>query len=199
MIHPNHQKIYFVGAPGTGKSTLAQAVNVALKMEGHDAEFCAEFARTYLRSSGPPVSPLEQFVILSGASDREDELKIHNFTVCDSASFLSEVYYTYVIKRLSPDLSSAKIEQGLEEIRRLCRKRLLEAEHIFYVPPRLFDSGPDPTRAYTEDVEWLDERFKAYLTNNGADYTVVESIDLEERVAEVMASLRYRDAFQRGL
>lgn len=197
--HPSFQQICFVGGPGTGKSTLAQALNVRLKLAGYDSEFCAEFARTYLRRSGPVASVFEQFVILAGASAREDELSIHQFSVSDSAAFLGEVYYQYerlLASRRGEAGDQTKLEQGLHELRRMCRKRLLKADHIFFVPGGLFDMASDPTRQYVGDQELLSRKIRAWLDSNDASYHVVEQHELEDRLDEVIGVLVARGAFE---
>lgn len=195
-MNQDHQRISFVGAPGTGKSTLAQAVSVHLKLLGHDIEYCSEYARAYLRRSGPIITPFENFVTLAGNSAREDELRIHKMAVCDSAAFVAEVYYRHDWATLPLEgISTVKLENGLDEIRRLCRRRLRSTSHIFYVPLKPFESHEDPTRRYQDDREQLDLMMRAFLDNNDADYHTVEAIDLDQRVEEVVANLKERGAF----
>lgn len=189
-MYEDHQRVSFVGAPGTGKSTLAQAVSVHLKLMGLDVEYCSEYARAYLRRSGPIVTPFENFVTLAGNSAREDELRMHKMAVCDSAAFIAEVYYRHDWATLPLEgISTVKLENGLDEIRRLCRRRLRSTSHIFYVPLMAFDGGEDPTRRYEDDREQLDLMIRSFLDNNDAPYYTVTAAELDKRVEEVYNAL----------
>jgi energy-coupling factor transporter ATP-binding protein EcfA2 len=191
-------RIAFIGAPGTGKSTLAQMLVPLLKMDGLDVEFCGEYSRIYLRRSGPPQTPFEQFAILAGACEREDELDIHDFVVCDSASFVSDVYFQYERLRNHRNADPVKLDRGYHEIVRMSRNRLKKFQHIFYVPVSDFGTGKDPSRIYVEDQRLLDRMLHAYLDYTLADYHTVQASSVDDRLREVRRVLHERDAF-RGL
>lgn len=54
-------KIVFVGAPGSGKTTLTAAVFAALKESGRRTELVSEWIRTDIALSGPMTSIWEQY------------------------------------------------------------------------------------------------------------------------------------------
>ena len=108
MDAPN-TRICFLGAPGTGKSTLAQALVPQMKLQGLDAEFQGEYGRTYLRRFGAPESLFEEFMIFNGNCQREDEMDVHDYVITDSASFNGAVYFSYVRHKLglaAPDATA---------------------------------------------------------------------------------------------
>jgi energy-coupling factor transporter ATP-binding protein EcfA2 len=198
--HPSHQFIAFVGAPGTGKSTLAQALNVQLKLENYDSEFAPEYARAYLRRSGPMLSPLEQFIVYAGATKREDELRVHQFVVADSASCMGAVYYQYE-RATNPGLvhtpeAELKMETALHELRRLCRARIKRVDHLFLVHPGDFETGDDPTREYMQHQDELGRRIEAYLYDNDADFYTIKAKNLGQRLQEVLDVLSKKGAFE---
>lgn len=174
---------------------------VRLKLDGFDAEFCPEYARHYLRRSGPPITPFEQFTMLSGSSDREDELDVHRFSVCDSASFVAEPYFSYMLDQEefnSAARASVKMERARQELHRLCRKRLSNFDHIFFVPVvESVNPGRDATRIYNDHRHLISKLLQAYLDNNHADYYTVNSSSHQGRLRELIKVLRERGALDR--
>jgi hypothetical protein len=187
------QKIAFIGAPGTGKSTLAQALVPKLKLLGLDVEFVPEYARSYLRRTGSIESPFENFVIHAGACEREDELDVHDFMVTDSASFLAETYFAYMRHKAGDAGVDPKLDRGQHELARMCLRRLRMFQNIFFVPQGHFNTGKDPTREYLSDQGLIDRMMRAYLDYHLATYHVVRAVGLARRVNEVMRVLVARE------
>lgn len=195
--HDSTVKICFVGGPGTGKSTLAHAVNVALKMRGVDCEHIPEYARTYIRQSGTPSHYLEQFPIIIGAMRREEEIEVHDMMIVDSASFIMMVYLThYAPKGLSQD-EQAKWEYHFNVMQGLARERLIWFDHIFYVPAGLFPVPlQDPSRFNPHDSVDVSAAIQTYLDANGVNYYTVAQTALQGRIDEVVAYLQETGALE---
>jgi hypothetical protein len=187
-------RICLIGAPGTGKSTLAQALVAKMKLQGLDVEFCPEYARTYFRQTGAPKNVFEQFVIFAGQCEREDELDVHDYVVADSASFMSDTFYSYMRFKQGKMGPDPKLDRAYAELQRLCVPRLKSFDHIFFIPCGHFDAGKDPTREYVSDQRILDRMMRGYLDYNLADYHVVGAVGLDQRLAEVMRVLADRGA-----
>lgn len=192
---PQPTRIAFIGAPGTGKSTLAGALVPQIKCLHLDVEFCREAARDYLLRTGDTESPLEQFIMMSDGIKREDELDVHDYVVCDSATFLSDVYFSYMRHRADRLGRDLKLDYAQTEIARVSRERLHRFHHIFYVPVQDFGQVKDPSRIYTEHQELISRMMRAYLDVNLVDYHVVKGVGVDKRVREVMKVLEARGAF----
>ena len=187
-------RIAFIGAPGTGKSTLAGAVVPQMKCLHLDVEFAREASRDYIRRTGAPETPLEQFIMTAASIDREDSLDVHDFVVSDSASFTGDVYYRferYVSGRTGRD---DKLDYAQTEISRIAGERLHRFQHVFYVPVQDFGQIKDPGRIYTDAQSVLDRMLRAYLQVNLVDYHEVKAIGIDKRVREVMKVLEQRGA-----
>jgi cytidylate kinase len=188
-------RIAIVGAPGTGKSTLAGALVPQIKCLHLDVEFCREAARDYLLRTGETESPLEQLIMMSAGIDREDELEVHDYVVGDSATFLSDVYFSYMRYKAGRLDADPKLDYAQTEIARVSRERLRRFHHIFYVPEQDFGRVKDPTRIYTEDQSVLGRMIRGYMDSNLVNYHVVKAVGVDRRVREVMKVLEARSAF----
>lgn len=186
-------RIAFIGAPGTGKSTLAGALVPQLKCLHMDVAFCAEATRDYILRTGAPETPLEQFIMTAASIEREDSLNVHDYVVCDSASFTGDVFFRFERYQRGRNSRDAKLDYAQAEIARMCLDRLHLFDHVFYVPTRDFGQVKDPTRIYVESQGMLDRLFRSYLDINLVDYHEVRSIGIGQRVQEVIAELVRRD------
>ena len=182
--------VTFVGAVGSGKTTLAQGLVLPLKLRDLDAVFVSEPVRIFLRRSGPYSHYLEDFPIFLETVKQEEEMQEHEFLVYDSASFISAAYMQFY----RPEKLSAAEEQKWEYCYRLLygltRDRAKRFEQIFYVPSGKFPLQEDPNRKWKpQEAEQLDKINKAFLDANGFEYHEVESVDLGERLEEVQQVL----------
>jgi nicotinamide riboside kinase len=192
--------VCFIGGPGTGKSTLAQETNVALKMRGVDSEFCAEFVRTYLRqtkSQSQTIHYLEQFPITLEAIKREDEHQGHEVVVHDSASFVAPVYLMFYKPDFSglSDRARAEAQRKWEFhyaiISRIARERLGRFSDILFVPDGRFEAREDAYRANAQDTAAISRAFEGWLVSNGVAYRTIQSEGLDQRIDEVLELLGY--------
>jgi len=59
----NSKLVTIIGAPASGKSTLATSVHTELKKRGKNSIFVGEAATDYIAEYGIPNTPVDQVVI----------------------------------------------------------------------------------------------------------------------------------------
>lgn len=183
-------KVALVGGPGSGKTLLAKALVIHLRLKQHDAVICDEYIREYLRDSGMIEHYGEQFPILHGSSYREDSLQsIHDIVVCDGASFFGETYMAYYRPQNMTVAEERKWEFAYDIVRRLARQRLKTFDHLFLVPKGDFVQSVDPQRFNVDDAEEMSAALRGYLDYQRIPYTLVKTNQLEDRVVEVAGYL----------
>ena len=68
--------IGFIGAPGTGKTTLSCAMKEYLLRKNVSSDICTEYAREFCFKYGIPKHPYTQYRVTSQQMLREDLLMI---------------------------------------------------------------------------------------------------------------------------
>ncbi len=90
--------ITFIGAPSSGKSTLASQVHTELKKKGLNSIFVSEAATDFIAEYGVPTSPSDQLVIFYKQLERERmELGPYRFSQ-QTGEYDVEYYYEEVVK-----------------------------------------------------------------------------------------------------
>ena len=178
--------VTFVGAVGSGKTTLAQSLVLPLKLMEVDAVFVPEPVRIFLRRSGPYSHYLEDFPIFMETVQQEEEMQLHNFLVYDSASFVSAAYMQFYRPHDLTEADQQKWEYCYRLLYGLARNRIKHFQQIFYVPSGRFPLQEDPNRRWSiEEALRLDVVIKSFLDANGIQYHAIESVRPEERLEEV--------------
>lgn len=178
--------VAFVGAAGSGKTTLAQGLVLPLKLMDLDAVFVPEPVRIFLRRSGPYSHYLEDFPIFLETVQQEEEMQEHQCLVYDSASFVSAAYMQFYRPEELSEAEEQKWEYCYRLLYGLARDRRKRFQQIFYVPSGKFPLQEDPNRRWkAEEAETLDILIKAFLDSNSIPYHQVESVDLNDRLQEV--------------
>jgi len=92
--------IGFLGAPGTGKTTLACAMKEYCLIKEVSADICTEYAREYCFRHGIPKHPYTQYRITRKQIDRENLLLkgTSKYVFTDSPVWLGYVYNILTIK-----------------------------------------------------------------------------------------------------
>lgn len=163
-------KVGIVGAPGAGKSTLAHHLVTLGKMMGKSVEYAPEYARQYILRHGAPDNVFEQLAIFLGQKRLEEELlRVYDYVIADSASFLSTIY-------AQGDVRIAKERSALVEIYRLSLEELVTYQHILYIPPEL-PCLPDGIRYQSEtEAKNIDLDIRRLLDRFGVSYEVVQGL-----------------------
>ena len=86
--------ITIIGAPCSGKSTLATSVHTELKKMGKNSIFVGEVAADHIAEYGIPNTPVDQIVIFYKQLNRERMyMESKDFIVCDSSGILNYFYF----------------------------------------------------------------------------------------------------------
>lgn len=174
--------IGFVGAPSTGKTTLARAVANQVGLKGIPVEFVAEYARTYIQRFGAVESVHEQLVIFDTQARREDDARGTGaaFVVAETPVFTGYAYGLGAMQQ-----PTAKSREALHMLHRWILARLPLYDRVYYLPIEL-PLQRDGTRQETEEARRvLDSRLRASLELWAPSYTIVNG-GLEDRMQTVL-------------
>jgi len=177
-------KIAFIGAPGTGKTTVAEDVKNKLKYMGYDTESVSEYARTYIRRFGPPKSVAEQIVITQNQITSEARLeKIHDIIVCDSCSLLGYIYGATLAYH-----HNSKDRGHLNLLHELVIEHFHTYDVIFYIPKDR-EMVDDSIRYQTnEEADRIDKAIEGLLLLHADTFYEITG-NREERVDDVIETL----------
>lgn len=91
-------RIGIIGAPSTGKTTLARDLVTNINMNGRNAEYVAEYASRYIKKMGAPIEIWENIRIFNKQLEWENAVSDKcDFVVTDSPILLPFVYSMYGI------------------------------------------------------------------------------------------------------
>lgn len=174
-------KIAFIGAPDSGKTTLAKMVSAKLNLKGYVPAYVHEFARDYItKYKVRPNTVVEQFYVLDVQETREREM-CSNFTqimYTDSPILLSYIYAIDLVR-------DAKDRDMLAELYGKTLRLLVNRyDLIFFLRP-FRETLKDDVRAQDWDrLSRLDIQIKAFLDLHGIEYTELTQ-DMDSRIAAV--------------
>ncbi len=139
--------ITFIGAPASGKSTLASEVHTLVKTGGYNSILIGEEATDFIAQYGIPNTPIDQITIFYKQSNRENMfIGSKDYIVCDSSGILNYFYFRRLFNNPLSDKDIATINHLQKEI----LKSLSKWNYIFYVPP--IPTNPnDGVRYHNED------------------------------------------------
>ena len=179
-------RVVFIGAPGSGKSTLSTQIFCELKKLGHRAEHIHEFIRNDIMSNGPMTSIWEAYRTKQHQKELEDAVPSNiDYVVCDSGTLTP---YFYSILYADPTDARQRLvildmyKYLLDDI------YLNRYDKIFYVPLAAAADLNDGTRYQTEDeVQSLDEHMRLIFTKyHPSVNTYIVSSSFENRLEEVL-------------
>lgn len=172
--------ISIIGAPASGKSTLASALHTELKKSGKNSIFISEVATDYIAEYGIPNDPMDQLVIFYKQLNKERMfIGSKDYIICDSSSLLNYFYFRRLFKTELSNKDIATINHMQKEI----LKSLGQWSHIFYVPTMKQNSIEDGIRFHNEnEITKIDRWIKSYLELENINHTDLSEISMEDRL-----------------
>lgn len=177
------KRIVFIGAAGSGKTTLATSVFSALKNAGRRAEHVDEFIRRDIQLHGPMTSIWEQYRTRQFQKELEDAVPETDYLICDSGTLTP---YFYAVLYCDP--SDPRQRLVLQDMYKYLLTDLWLGRYdlIFYLPLISTVNFNDGTRYQTEQqIKVLDEHMRLMFTklhrlptvhavNSGFDFRLEE-------------------------
>lgn len=179
--------ITFMGAPASGKSTLASAVHTELKIRGMNSIFVGEVATDYIAEYGVPNSPMDQLIIFYKQLNKERMfIDTKDYIICDSSSILNYFYFRTLFKDQLTNKDIATINHMQKEI----LKSINLWDKIYYIPP-INTNTNDGIRFQTQDqISKIDRWIKSYLELECIPHTDLSSVKLDDRVNWIIKDLK---------
>jgi adenylate kinase family enzyme len=175
--------ITIMGAPASGKSTLATAVHTELKKQGKNSIFVSEAATDYIAEYGIPNEPIDQLVIFYKQLNRERMyLGSKEYIICDSSGILNYFYFRGNFPKQLSNKDIATINHMQKEI----LKSLSQWSHIFYVPVMLKNTEDGIRYQNKEEIVKIDRWIKSYLELENITHEDMSLIKLEDRVDHIL-------------
>jgi nicotinamide riboside kinase len=186
------KKICFVGAPSTGKSTIAKVLAKKLKNDGYTVEIAREYARDFIFENKEVRDANDQLFIAKGQKQREEEAAMKNpdFVVCDCAVFLSYVYASLHEPAKRDSTKDLKYKQVLKEIEKEIGSAFWGYDFVFFLPPEIPIEN-DGVRLYTDKILEISEKIKNLMAEKKIDYFEVGG-DVNERLMKIVEKLRVK-------
>ena len=171
--------ISIIGAPSSGKSTLATDVHTELKKSSENSIYIPECATDFIAEYGVPSSPMDQMIIFYKQLNRERMFIVSkDYILCDSSSLLNYFYF----RSLFDNPLSNKDIASINHIQKEILKSINQWSYIFYVPPIKQKSVVDGIRFHNEDeISQIDSNIKCYLSIENIKYYDLSSIDISKR------------------
>lgn len=179
--------IMIIGAPASGKSTLASELHTELKKRNKNSIFISEVATDYIAEWGIPDTPIDQMVIFYKQLNKEKMfIDSKDFIVCDSSSILNYFYFRQLFDNKLSNKDIATINHLQKEI----LKHINDIDHIFYVPPMKNIDTNDGIRYHKEDdIKRLDRWIKSYLELEKINHTDLSDIKMDDRLEFILKEL----------
>lgn len=170
--------ITFIGAPSSGKSTLATDVHTELKKIGKNSIFIAEVATDYIAEYGVPNTPVDQLVIFYKQLNKERMyIGSKDYIICDSSGILNYFYFRTLFSNKLENKDIAVINHMQKEI----LKTINQWSHVFYIPP-LLENVDDGIRYQNKSqILQLDNWIKSYLELEKINHVDLSKIELKKR------------------
>jgi nicotinamide riboside kinase len=174
----NSKLITFIGAPASGKSTLASDVHTELKKSGKNSVYIPESATDFIAEYGVPNTPIDQMTIFYKQTNRERMfIGSKEFIICDSSGILNYFYFRKLFKNPLTNKDIAVINHLQKEI----LKTLSQWSYIFYVPIFEIDSDDGIRYQNREEIKQIDRWIKNYLEMENIPHIDLSNIEIEKR------------------
>ena len=181
--------ITIMGAPASGKSTLASAVHTELKKSGENSIFIQEVATDYIAEYGIPSGPIDQLVIFYKQLNKEKMyIGSKDYIICDSSGILNYFYFRGNFPKELSNKDIATINHMQKEI----LKSLNQWSHIFYVPCMLKNTDDGIRYQNKDEIIKIDRWIKTYLELENIDHVDLSLIKLEDRVSSILKTIKIK-------
>ena len=179
--------IMIIGAPASGKSTLASELHTELKKRSKNSIFISELATDFIAEYGIPNTPIDQMVIFYKQLNKETMfLGSKEFIVCDSSSILNYFYF----RKLFPEKLSNKDIASINHLQKEILKHINTIDHIFYVPPMKNIDTNDGIRYHNDDdIARLDRWIKSYLELENINHTDLSGVKMNDRLEFILKEI----------
>lgn len=179
--------IMVIGAPASGKSTLASELHTELKKKNKNSIFIGEVATDFIAEYGIPNTPIDQMVIFYKQLNKETMfLDSKEFIVCDSSSILNYFYF----RKLFPEKLANKDIATINHLQKEILKHINTIDHIFYVPPMRGIDTNDGIRYHNDDdITRLDRWIKSYLELENINHTDLSNVKVDDRLRFILKEL----------
>jgi len=179
--------VCIIGAPSSGKSTLATSVHHSLKVQSKNSIFVGEAATDYIAEWGIPDTPLDQIVIFYQQLGREKMYQnSKEWIICDSSTILNYFYFRSFFQGSLTRKDIAVINHVQKEI----LKTLDQWHRIYYVPPVENFSIKDGIRFHNkEEIGNLDAIIRSYLVMEKIEFVDLSDIGIEDRSSFIIKDL----------
>lgn len=182
--------ISIIGAPHSGKSTLATDLHTTLKINHDNSIFISEEASNFIAEYGVPSSPMDQMIIFYKQLNRERMfIGSKDYIVCDSSSLLNYFYF----RSLFDNPLSNKDIASINHIQKEILKSINQWSYIFYVPPIKQKNVVDGIRFHNEvEISQIDNNIKCYLAIENIKYYDLSDIDMLNRKEYILSIIKNR-------
>ena len=173
-----------IGAPASGKSTLASEVHTELKKRNKNSIFISEVATDFIAEWGIPNTPIDQMVIFYKQLNKETMfLDSKDYIVCDSSSILNYFYFRQLFTSKPSNKDIATINHLQKEI----LKHISSIDYIFYVPPMSGIDTDDGIRYHkSDDIKRLDRWIKSYLELENINHVDLSDVKINDRLEFIL-------------
>lgn len=185
------KKIAFIGAAGSGKSTIAADVFTKLKKKGRNVELITEWIRYDIQSNGPMQSIWEQYRTLIHQRQLEDSVPDSVDLVITDSGVLTPYFYSCLYTSTADERQRLVLADMFKFlIDDLYQKRY---EHVFFLPGEITyqqntEITEDGTRYQSDDeLKILDEHMTLVFTKMfKVDNVTVLDGPIENRTQEAL-------------
>jgi nicotinamide riboside kinase len=186
-INSKGKLIMIMGAPSSGKSTLAAELHTELKKMSRNSIFVSEVATDYIAEYGIPNSPIDQMVIFYKQLNKEIMfLESKDYVICDSSSILNYFYF----RQLFSEKLSKKDIASINHLQKEILKHINTIDQIFYVPPIVSDDVSDGIRYHNEEqIIKIDRWIKSYLELENIGHIDLSNISREDRIKFILSRI----------
>lgn len=184
--------IGFMGAPGSGKTTLAFAMKEYLLTKKISSDVCSEYAREFCFRFGVPKSTYTQYRINLGQMDREDAFMkgTNDYVFADSCIWMG---YSFALVHLKKDHEKEAHSAVSDIYDRFVIGEMNRYDKVFYLKNNsAFDDGcrdMDVNRKIAEVMEGFVRSHQYLLPIVTIDVSIEETEKRKEIVWECLRGM----------